>query len=475
MFDDEENDWDDSLDDIADILDRYQQLKDGTYSAYLFTQEDFEMLSDYLSSEGRNRDALEAIDLALDIYPNNLELLLRKVDILMDCNRDKEALKVIKYAKQLDPKNIDLISLEVEVLCTLDKEDEAKNLLIKLLEKENTTFYKIYLLQELISVHSLLEEFDLSYLRLLEVLKLDETNEEALHRMTFIINKTSRQKQFISYLNAQTEKYPLNELLWYNLAIAHQKDKNYSSAEIAYDTVLGLDPRNESAYLGLTECYMLQNKYTHAIKHIEEYYQNNQPDYFLHQILARCYEHTKQYHKAREVYKMMAAHFEYVLEEQIQLAIGETYIAESLWLQARNTLQEIPKTDPQNERVFHLLGLTSAKLEDWESAASYLEKAIIINEKNVTYVEDLLEVHLLSEEYELALATYHYALDIEIVSAKLKYLGTAAFIKMNLLEEAELALIDALEFSVDYLEILEEYCPENMASKRFVDIILEYK
>ncbi len=474
MFDDEENDWDDSLGEIADLLDRYQQLKDGQYSAYLFSQEDFELLCEYLSDEGKYKDSLEAIDLSLEIYPNNLELLLKKVDILMDCNRDKAALKVIKYAKEIDPKSLDLISLEVEVLCTLDKEDEAKNMLLKLLEKDESSFFRIFILQELISVHSILEDYDAAYLRLLEVLKIDETNEEALHRMTFIINKTNRQKEFISYLESQTENFPLNELIWYNLAIAYQKDKNYKSAEIAYDTVLGLDPRNESAYLGLTECYMLQKKYDHAIKHIEEYYQDSEEDYFLHQILARCYEKTQQFHKAREVYRMMAVHFEYVLEEQILLAIGETYIAESNWQAALKSLLPILETDSQNERVHHLIGLTLARLEDWEGAEASLGKAMSINEKNVTYVEDLLEIHILSEQYNLALLTYNYYLESELQSAKLNFLGVVTLVKAKLIEEAEIQLIEALEFSQDYLEIIEEYCPDFAQSKRYIDIISRY-
>ncbi len=475
MYDDDDNEWDDDLEDISYLLDRYRQLKDGEYSAYLFSQEDFEILTDYLSDDGRYREARDVIDRALDIYPNTIELLIKKVDLLMDCNRDKEALRVIKYAKSIDPRSMDLVSLEVEVLCTLDKEGEAKNLLQKMLEKEEDTFFKIFLLQELISVHSLLEEYDQSYLRLLEVLKIDETNEEALHRMTFIINKTQRQTEFISYLEEMREKYPLNELIWYNLALAHQKNKDYRQAEIAYDTVLGLDPRNDSAYLGLTECYMLQKKYSRTIKHIEEYYKNSAPDYFLHQILSQCYEKTGQYHKARKIYNMMAVHFEYVLEDQIAIAISESYIAEKNWESAISTLLPILQHNQQNEKIYHLLGQSFAHLEEWESSIYHLEKAIDINEKNVTYIEDLIEVLLLSDRIYEAIDVINFAIDIPLQSAKLNYLTVAAEVLNGSLLEAEQSLIDALEFSFDYVEILSEYVPTFTQSSRYLDIISQYK
>ncbi len=475
MYEDDENDWDDNLEDLTYLLDRYQKHKNGHYSAYLFSQDDFELLTDYLATEGRFKEARDVIDLSLEIYPNTIELFIKKVDILVDCNREKEALRVLKFAKSKDPLNVDLISLEVEILCNLDKEGEAKILLKRLLQKADNDFFKIFILQELISVHSILEEYDESYNCLLQVLKIDETNEEALHRMTFIINKTHREKEFISYLLVMSEKYPLNELIWYNLALAHQKDQNYIEAELAYDIVLGLDPRNDSAYFGLTECYMLQKKYQNAILHIEEYYREGTPDYFLHQILAKCYEKTGQYHMARRVYQMMTVHFEYVLEEQIAIAIGESYVAENNWEAAISTLIPLLKHNQDNEKVYHLLGQTYAQLEEWDSAIFHLEKAININEKNVTYLEDLMEVLILSDQIDVALGILDFAEDISLQSAKLNYLRVTTLIMAGEQQKAEIELIHALEFSLDYLEIVSEYIPAFLKSDRYLDLISQYK
>lgn len=474
MFDDED-DWDDNDDNISNLLEKFSLLKNGTYSAYLFSQDDFDAIIDFLSVEGKYKDALEAVEYALDIYPNTVELILKKVELLMDCNREKEAIKIVRFAKSLEPKNLEIVSLEIELLCALDQEDEATYMLQKMIQREEDRFLKTFFLQELVTVNVLQEKYKEAYLNLVKVLKEDDQNEEALHRIAFIARKSGKAKESIMLHQILSDKYPLNDLIWYNLADAYQQTDQLDEAEIAYDTVLGLDPKNESAYLGLTECYMLQKKYELAIKHIEEYNSYGLPDYFLNQTLAKCYIESKQYKKARQVYEQMPIQFEFVLEEQIYLAIAETYILEKDYIHALDYLEKAIKINNTNEETNRLLGLCYTELELWADAEKSMENAIVINEKNSSNYEDIICMFLYSENLPKALQYLDLSEELNIKSSKLNYLKVVTYILSGSHQAAEQALVDALDFSLDYSEILSSLIPEFEKYTRYTDIISMYK
>ncbi len=473
MFDDDE--WDDELEDITTLLARFDQLKEGELSPYLFSFDDFEQIIDFYLDESSYKKALETVDYAMSIYPNSLELYIHKTDVLMACDKNKEALQAVRAAKKIDEKNLELVSLEVEVLCALNKEEEAIYLLEKRIEAEEQDFTKIFLQQELVTIFVLKEDFKKAFHILNDILNMDNNNEEALHRYPYIAYRADKAKDSIEMHIKFLENKPLDELLWYNLADAYLKDGQLSKAQESFDVVIGLDTKNDAAFMGLTETYIKQKKYDAAIATIEEYTRLGEMDYFMLSTLARCYEYKKNFAKAREIYRSLSVHFDFVRDKIVLVQIAQTYIMEEAYTHAISTLKEAESYDKADSEISYLLAKAYAAQENYPDAVAYIDKAIRQSDGHTIYEDAKLAILYAADAFEEVL---YFCAEIlaERSSPSAYYYKVAANIQIGSLQEAELALHDALtehpkqnKLVYDMVENFETYYHLNSIISSYID------
>ncbi len=441
MYNDDE--WDDELEDISTLLARFDLLREGQLSPYLFSFDDFEQIIEFYMDEGSYKKALETADYAMEIFPNSIDLFIHKTDILMACDRMKEALRVVRSAKKIDDRNMEVISLEVEVLCALDKEAEAIYMLENRIDSESEEYIRVFLQQELVTIFVLQEAYDKAFVVLLEIIRKDNTNEEALHRIPYIAYRANRAKESIALHRTLLDDNLLDELLWYNLADAYLKDNQLHKAQEAFDVVIGLDSGNDAAYMGLTETYIKLQKYDAAIATIEEYTNRADPDFFMLSTLARCYEYKEEFTQAREIYRSLGVHFDFVREKTVLMQIAQTYMLEEAYEHAIQILKKAQSYDKQDPEVAYLIAKSMAYLERYEEALDYIENALWLSEGHTTYEDTKLALLYATDSHEEVL---YYCAEIlaQRSSANAYYYKVAANIKIGKLQEAELALHDAL-------------------------------
>ena len=68
--------------DIQDLLQRFQNLKNGRANAYI-EEDDFERIIEHLDEKDEIADAIEAANMGLDQYPHSALLMIKKADLLL--------------------------------------------------------------------------------------------------------------------------------------------------------------------------------------------------------------------------------------------------------------------------------------------------------------------------------------------------------------------------------------------------------
>ena len=82
-------------------------LKGKTFT--FFDADDFELIIDYYFKVNFIEKANKALEIALEQYPDDLSLLLLKVDILNSRQSFKKSLKILLKLNRIYPNNIDVI------------------------------------------------------------------------------------------------------------------------------------------------------------------------------------------------------------------------------------------------------------------------------------------------------------------------------------------------------------------------------
>mgnify|MGYP003331322529 CR=1 FL=1 len=110
--------------DIQELLQRFQNLKNGRANAYI-EEDDFERIIDHLDDKDEIAEAIIAADLALEQYPHSANLLIKKADLFLASRRFKEALQLLNIAALYDHTEMNLYILKTDASLALDQTEKA--------------------------------------------------------------------------------------------------------------------------------------------------------------------------------------------------------------------------------------------------------------------------------------------------------------------------------------------------------------
>ena len=189
--------FEDENGDIQDLLLRYQNLKTGKAPSYI-EEDDFEKIIAHLDEKDAIVEAIEAADIALSQFPSSALLMIKKADLLLATRKYTEALALLNTAALYDHQDMNLFILKTDAYLALDQPEEAIVLLqeaLHLFEGAERT----ELLFELADVYDDHEAFDKVFDCLQLILEEEPTNEEALYKICFWVNKVEGQGQIKKY------------------------------------------------------------------------------------------------------------------------------------------------------------------------------------------------------------------------------------------------------------------------------------
>lgn len=468
MFNDDENDFGP----IEDLLWAYQSIKAGNKPGRFLEAEDFEAIAEYYLHHHRAKDAQEAIHIALQFHPQSIELMVMKVEMLLEAQNFGQALNTLDEIELINPFHMPSIILRSDVLMEMEKEEEAiRNLLNKIEKVEDRD--KIELLMSLSDIYDELARFESVYDALIEVLRIDPDYAEALYKLSFWADLANKNEESITFHQQLLDTNPFNQIAWYNLASAYHSRKQYEEAIDAYEYCIALDEQVEAAYRNVADAYMKVKKFDRAIEALEKNLEIGKPEDVIYEAMGHCFEKKKDYSKARYYYrqaiKLSPA------DDLFFFRIGETYTREKKYELAYESYLSAFKLNEENHSYAYALGLCQLETGNAKDAVIYFLKSISLkpNQKN-TWIQ-------------LSKALYHLDLFEEVINqkeiaeehcgekAEFEFIHAAALLAQGKSKEALSFLKKGLEMAPSKIKLLQELQPDVLTRKSVADLVAQYR
>jgi len=331
---------------LSHLVSKYEISTQENKDAF-FEEASFIQLIDYYTQKGMETNALNALEHALDCHRFSGSLNLRKAIFLLGKERYEKALDAIDFADVLMPNNLKITLVKAKVISHLDRTSEALCLLQDL--KKEMTSSEIYLCEA--SIYERLEQYSEMFDALKFALAIEPSNEAALDKLWLCTEMSKRYEDSIILHDELLSENAYSSRAWYNLGHAHAYLGNYDEAIDAYEYAYLVDENFEFAYRDRAEiCYELQY-YKEALKSYDEALGLFEPDADLYLRVAQCHYHLSDSRTAKK-YLAQAALLDSMQEEDIYFYIGKCYEAESDLNLAIGFYQKAIQIDDRREEYF---------------------------------------------------------------------------------------------------------------------------
>lgn len=456
---------------LRELLRQYQYLKAGRSHSFL-DEESFEKIIDYYDDQENLPLALEAAEIAMEQYPYNSTLVLKKADLLIATRKYHDALETLQHAELLDSHDINLYILKTDAYLALDQQEKAVELLENALELFDGE-EKIEMLFELADVYDDYEEFEKLFDCLKLILEQDPTNEEALHKICFWTDFTGRNEEGIRLHLAIIEEYPYNELAWFNLAAAYQGLKLYEKAIDAYKYAVVIDEKFDYAYRNMGDAYIRLRKYKEAIEVLEKVLELSRPEDVIYEAIGHCYDKLKNYAQARFYYRK-ASHLS-PEDSKLYYKLACTYINEQQWGQAIKQLESAMQIHRMQPEYNLAMGECKMQMGNMKDAIQYLSNVVRSRPRNIAGWEALIRCLFNAAFYEEALEQVIAAIARTEGKTLFIYYLSAVYFALGRSKEALLQLEKAMIKAPKYLKKFIELNPSILQNQQVVDLIARQK
>lgn len=274
-----------------------QMVKDNEH--YFFDLDEYEELIDYYLFNNEILQAESCIAIALEQYPGETRLLLKKAQFLISTNKNKKALKILL---DLDGSNFGDYEIHVakgNLYSQLDRSEKA-------IEEYTLALNETGDLDEILSNIAYEYENLGNYEKAIEFLKRvteqNPANESSLYELSFCYEVIQQTEKAVSFLEGYIEKHPFSKAAWFNLGTAYSNLELYEKAIDAYDYCIAIDESFASAYFNKANCYANLNNYPAAVETYLETSFHENPEPLTFYYIAECYEKMEKYESAIQYY-----------------------------------------------------------------------------------------------------------------------------------------------------------------------------
>ncbi len=457
--------------DIQDLLQRYQNLKNGRANAYI-EEDDFEKIIEHLDEKDELNEAIEAANMALDQYPHSASLMIKKADLLLATRKYRDALSLLNTAALYDHKDMNLFILKTDAYLALDQPEKAIVLLqeaLHLFEGSERT----EVLFELADVYDDHEAFDKVFDCLQLILEEDPMNEEALYKICFWTDFTGRNEESIRLHEKIINEQPYNALAWFNLAASFQGLKLYEKAIDAYQYAIVIDEKFDYAYRNMGDAYLRLRKYREAIEALEKVLELSRPEDVIYEAIGHCYHRMKNFAQARFHYKK-AVHLN-PDDSRLYQKIASTYMQEGQWDLAIKQLEHSLRIHKHINEYYILTGECYMNLGQFKEAAQFFGTVVKNKPKLIGGWEYLIRCLVANGQLDAALEQTELAYMSTLGRTIFIYYRSAILFMMQKTNEGLLQLEMALSKSSKWLNKFVKFYPEVVQDSKVMSLLSQYK
>jgi tetratricopeptide (TPR) repeat protein len=444
-----------SMDDESnDLVQRYEQFLSGKATGY-FDVEELENIVEYYLRRGRTKESNKAIDLGLQLHPNNSALKTKRAKIYLITGDNQKAYRVLDSLAEYS--DYEVVLLKIEVLLKLERLAEAKNLADKLIDDESDDLDNVCL--DIAYLYMGQSENDIALNLLEKGYNFNKENIELLYELAFCYEQSENFDKAIAINSQIIDIDPFANEAWFNLGQLYFALQDFPKALEAYEYALVIDENDSLTCIQKAHVHFQLNQFEEAIDAYEDYknisgYGNWQTDIFI----AECYEKLEKYDESITYYKQS-------LEEHIENYDALTGIAICLLEQ-----EKFAESKPYIERAL-VLNVEAADawvymaeayigLNDVDNALLAYIKSISIDPEQPDTLMAIANICMEKAEFELAIKYYLAAEEKDEYIEYANLFVAVCYFKLGNLKKSTNYLRKAILKDKDSLVLFMELCPE---------------
>jgi tetratricopeptide (TPR) repeat protein len=418
--------------DIEDdiLIQKYETLLYNKEDMYFDTDE-FEVIASYYISKDRYIDALEALIHAELCHPDDIELSLHKIRIMMFLDNFDRAFELLLI---LENKAYDLFEIHLYKghIYTLndDIENAIKEFELVFEKKTDSGIEDLQYIPEILIDQKYFEE---ALIFLHKLIDSGNTNAKIFFSAGYCYDQISNKKEAEKYYEKSLDEDPFNEKTWVILGTLHLNANEIDKALDAFEYALSIDNEDHVALICKTAALIQSGSYDSAIECIMEILDKEPNDVNALCDLGGCYEKEQNPEEAKQCYVE-------AIREEPDFALPYWGLGRLLYLQgdieaAINVIDKAIELEPNNENFLYFRGQCFIRL-------SY--------DKNT--LGNILQDLYITKEYSLEKSK-----DSEFVN---KHKKAVFFYNIGDIEECCKYLFESLMFNSEGLELFFNLFPQ---------------
>jgi tetratricopeptide (TPR) repeat protein len=405
---------------LVSLIEEFEQSQEEGRNIYLNDKEYQEIIA-YYDEEGEFERALEVIELAIKQFSYRSDFLCLKGRLLVKKGKFEEAQDVIRRAELISPNDFELKILRINILLFQKNFNEAINIIDDLKSVASESEMEDVMIAEAFFYESI-QEFDLMFQALKSSLIINPNNDEALFMMNTAVERSRNFEESILIHKLIVDTHPYNYLAWYNLGHAYSSVNEYEKAVDALEYSFIINPEFQNGYSDCADMYFEQQNF---FKALEIYYEAEQifgPDFDLLMNKSRCEYALGLVDKAKR--SLFEAIEMDSYSDEAYFILAKCYMENKDWNSAIKVLKKAVSLDSDIEDYYHALAVCFREKEEWVKAKLYYKKAAYKGREQSSYWEDYVNYLICLAAYDEARSALQKA-DKYTFSYRLQYLDAA--------------------------------------------------
>ena len=389
-----------------ELAKKFEEMIENNEEFYFDTEEYIEIIIYYLEL-GDYSYAEMAVNHALKIHPNSLEIKTKKLEVFLELERYTKAKELIDDLHQSSLEDTDFLVCCAKYYSNLGNPKKSIEYCQKaLLLEEEENFLHNFIADEYVNLD---DPFN-ALKHYTSALEHDPYDEYSLENVMVCYSKLNRSQEALDFLNQYLDKFSFSETAWYEYGQFHFNKKNYEEAIKGFDYLLAINSSAVGVYANKAACYEAMGEWDKAIAVYEEMLDLEYTKAFTYYKIGLCYKEAKKLVPALTSFQKSLRE-----DPQFYLAMMEqSYLYEELGnpKEALYFAQEATALNEGNIEYHKRLAFLYITCGEYEESLTCLKKLIESEPTRFYNWYAYSEVLMLIGEYEEAITILEKALKV---------------------------------------------------------------
>ena len=453
---------------------RYFEEKLRRGNSFFIDLYQLEDLFNFYYSEDALVKALNLLNFAIDQYPDNLDLLSKKILVLQDLDRYEEALQLVDEALKENPHSKKFSTLKASLLTDFGKHQEALETLRDAIAQTQATTDTDELYSMMCDIAIENEDYQCALQLFQEKHSRGICIDQDIQEIAYCFQVTKQFKEGIIFLEKYLTGDPFSEDAWYHLGALQYEVGDYHASIRSLDFAIDLKEDFPQAYFHKGNALLEIGRPQEALSILLEGIYYDKQNLLLLLSIGDCYNELKEFERARYYYSKCIQQSELVSDAW--LGIAETLEMEEKYHEAGYYYKKTTEIAPDLAEAWFGLAICESEIGNEYSAFEALKQALSLDITNESFWRAWAEKLNGNGTTQRAITFLSEAIELNPKSAGLLYqlaayqfcMGqrTTAFINLEnalLLDYAQHTLVfyfcEHLKKDSDIHSIIELYAP----------------